>query len=184
MKITDIISEGEFRRPGSPTAYDRDYRSSISGMGKEDSLAYQQDGGANDEGEDDAPYQHKDDKPVLKGYYFYDVPAGKEGLAAIYGVKKTKNGKWAKAVYSTSGRSYALQKNGADKEFGPGKFWSPKKESIAETATAGSTSAGNVGVGAIYKNKPAKQAKNKDGTAKNALDLKGVNLLTGGSIKR
>jgi hypothetical protein len=55
---------------------------------------------------------------------------------------------------------------------------------IAESATAGSTSAGNVAVGAVYKNKPAKTPKNKDGTAKNALDLKGTNLLTGGSIKR
>lgn len=126
-KKQEVEEAGMYRRPGSPTAYDRDYRSSISGMGKRDSLAYQLDGGANDEGEDDAPYQHKDDKPVLKGYYFYDVPPGKENLAAIYGVKKTKSGKWAKALYSTSGRSYALQKNGADKEFGPGKFWSPKK---------------------------------------------------------
>jgi hypothetical protein len=55
---------------------------------------------------------------------------------------------------------------------------------IVESATAGATSAGNIAVGAIYKNKPAKTAKNKDGTAKNALDLKGTNLLTGGSIKR
>lgn len=58
-----------------------------------------------------------------------------------------------------------------------------KPEGLEETATAGSTSAGNVAVGAVYKNKPAKQAKNKDGTAKNALDMK-ANLLTGGSIKR
>jgi hypothetical protein len=186
MKITDLdknILEGHFRRPGSPHAYDRDVRASQSGMGHKDSLAYQQDGGANDEGWDKEPYQHHSDKPVLKGYYFYDVPAGMEGEAAIYGVKKTKNGKWAKALYSTSGRSYALQKNGADKAFGPGKFWSPKKESIAETATAGATSAGNVGVGAVYPNKPPKQPKKKDGTAKNALDMD-ANLLTGGSIKR
>jgi hypothetical protein len=54
---------------------------------------------------------------------------------------------------------------------------------ISETATAGATTAANVAVGAIYKNKPAKQAKNKDGTAKNALDMK-ANLMTGGSIKR
>jgi hypothetical protein len=54
---------------------------------------------------------------------------------------------------------------------------------IGEEATGGSTSAGNVSVGPIYKNKPAKQAKNKDGTAKNALDLD-VPLMTGGSIKR
>ena len=34
----------------------------------------------------------------------------------------------------------------------------------------------------VYKNKPVKQPKNKDGTAKNALDMKGTNLLTGGSL--
>jgi hypothetical protein len=59
-----------------------------------------------------------------------------------------------------------------------------KIRDILETATAGATSAGNVSVGAVYKNKPGKTLKNKNGTAKNALDLKGTNLLTGGSIKR
>ena len=53
---------------------------------------------------------------------------------------------------------------------------------ISESATAGATSAANVGVGAVYKNKPGKTPKNRDGTAKNALDLKGTNLLTGGSL--
>lgn len=52
---------------------------------------------------------------------------------------------------------------------------------LKEEASAGSTSAGNVAVGAVYKNKPAKQPKNKDGTAKNALDMK-ANLMTGGSL--
>ena len=55
---------------------------------------------------------------------------------------------------------------------------------VGESATAGATSAGNVGVGAVYPNKKGKTLKNKDGTAKNALDVKGVNLMTGGSIKR
>ena len=54
------------------------------------------------------------------------------------------------------------------------------KAAVKETATAGSTSAGNVAVGAVYKNKKAKMQ--KPGT--NALDMKGTNLLTGGSIKR
>jgi hypothetical protein len=54
---------------------------------------------------------------------------------------------------------------------------------VSESATAGATSAANVGVGAVYKNKPPKQPKNKDGTAKNALDMD-ANLMTGGSIKR
>lgn len=48
--------------------------------------------------------------------------------------------------------------------------------SLSETATAGATTAANVSVGAIYKNKKPKMQ--KPGT--NALD--GDNLLTGGSI--
>jgi len=125
-KKQEVEEAGMYRRPGSPTAYDRDYRSSVSGMGKKDSLAYRMDGGANDEGEDDAPYQAPSDKPVLKGYYFYNVQPGQENDAAMYGVKKTKSGKWAKAKYSTSGRSFDMQKDGADKAFGPGKWWAPK----------------------------------------------------------
>lgn len=58
-----------------------------------------------------------------------------------------------------------------------------KADDVAESATAGATSAANVSVGAVYKNKPPKQPKNKDGTAKNALDMT-ANLMTGGSIKR
>jgi len=55
---------------------------------------------------------------------------------------------------------------------------------ISESASDGATNAANMGVGAVYNNKPPKQPKNKDGTAKNALDMKSTNLLTGGSIKR
>ena len=58
------------------------------------------------------------------------------------------------------------------------------KRELGEAATAGATSAANVGVGAVYKNKPVSQPKNKDGTAKNALDMKNTNLLTGGSIAK
>jgi hypothetical protein len=84
-------------------------------------------------------------------------------------------------------------------------------EIIQETATAGATSAANVGTVvsphlAIGKNrgnksyigdpwggksgtkapKPPKikQKKNKDGTAKNALDLKGTSIFGGTTIKR
>lgn len=56
-----------------------------------------------------------------------------------------------------------------------------KIREIFETATAGATSAANVSVGAVYPNKKGKASKNKDGTVKNALDMKG-NLLTGGSL--
>jgi len=39
---------------GKDDAYTRDYKSSISGMDKKSSFAYQQDGGANDEGDDES----------------------------------------------------------------------------------------------------------------------------------
>ena len=54
---------------------------------------------------------------------------------------------------------------------------------VKEDTTPGGTSAGNVSVGAVYKNKKGKSAKNPNGTIKNALDMKN-NLLTGGSLKR
>lgn len=58
-----------------------------------------------------------------------------------------------------------------------------KIKELLETASAGATSAGNVSVGPVYPNKPGKQPKKrKNGTAPNALDMKGGNLLTGGSL--
>jgi hypothetical protein len=56
-------------------------------------------------------------------------------------------------------------------------------ERFDEMGDVGGTNAHAVSVGAIYKNKPGKTPKNKDGTAKNALDMK-ANLLTGGSIAK
>jgi hypothetical protein len=55
---------------------------------------------------------------------------------------------------------------------------------VLESATAGATSAGNVSVGPVYTNKKGKTYKNKDGTVKNAQDIKGANLITGGSLAR
>ena len=120
------MEAGMYTKPGRPGAYGDDYRSSVSGMDKKDSIAYQQDGGARDEGETDTPYQAAQDKPVLKGYYFYNVKPGQEDDAGMYGVKQTKSGKWAKAKYSTSGRSFDMQKDGADKAFGAGRWWALK----------------------------------------------------------
>ena len=129
-----VDEAGAFRRPGSSTAYDRDYASSVSGMGKRDSLAYQLDGGANDEGWDEpkGQYQAPQDKPKMTGMFFYNVQPGQEQEAASLGVKKTKSGKWAKTKYNTSGRTFGMQKDMADKAFGIGKWWSPKTESVEQ----------------------------------------------------
>lgn len=63
-----------------------------------------------------------------------------------------------------------------------GQFKHKKLMVPMESATAGATSAANVSIGPVYKNKPAKTPKNSNGTAKNAVDLKGTNLITGGSL--
>ncbi len=71
-------------------------------------------------------------KPVLSGYYFYNVSPADENDATAIGLKKTKSGKWALAVYNTSGRSTTMKKQSADRAFGPGRWWAPKTESVEQ----------------------------------------------------
>jgi hypothetical protein len=52
LKPVKPLEEGRWDRRD---AYQRDYDSSVSGFGRKDSLAYQLDGGANDEGWDEEP---------------------------------------------------------------------------------------------------------------------------------
>jgi len=151
MKVTDLLGEGWNRRD----AYQRDYDSSVSGMGKRDSLAYRMDGGANDEGWD------RDDEPRQRRTPDADVPHD----VHIDGRK-----------WKTFG-SHSHASNVARKLQAKGKKATIHK-SIDETATAGGTSAGMVSVGAVHKNQSPKMQKPTD----NALD--GDNLMTGGSIKR
>ena len=169
-------------------------------------------------------------QPTMTGMYFYDVKPDQEEDAEWIGVKKTKSGKWALVQHDTSGATFRYKKRLADQKFGPGKFWSPKNEGVAEaanaaqqaaiaiakkkkkgikeTASAGATSAANIGTvvsphiaigrrnigNKSYIGSPGKsgtkapklpkivQPKNKDGTAKNGLDIKGSSLF-GGPIK-
>jgi hypothetical protein len=99
-------------------------------------------------------------------------------MGMVYAAKKGEKpaspevAKVAKGMSKKSAKDYAATKHKG------------KPDHVGESATAGSTSAGNMAVGAVYPNKKGKTFKNKDGTAKNALDVKGANLMTGGSIKR
>jgi hypothetical protein len=98
-------------------AYQRDYDSSVSGMGKRQSLAYQLDGGANDERHDlDEPEPKRREQP--KGMYFYNVPADKEDKAREVGLFQTKSGKWYSPFENTRANMF----------FGRGRFWQPKNE--------------------------------------------------------
>jgi Protein of unknwon function (DUF3008) len=95
-------------------------------------------------------------------------------MGMVYAAKKGEKpaspevAKAAKGMSKKSAKDYAATKHKG------------KPEHVEEDATAGSTSAANVSVGAVYKNKKPKMQ--KPGT--NALDMKGGNLMTGGSIKR
>jgi hypothetical protein len=114
-KITDGLNEA-FNRYNRRDSYQRDYDNSVAGMGKRQSYAYQQDGGANDEGWDE-PQRDYTPKPVSKkGMYFYNVPADQEDKANEVGLFKTKSGKW----YSP------FQNSRADMFFGKGRYWEPK----------------------------------------------------------
>jgi hypothetical protein len=68
----------------------------------------------------------------MVGMHFYNVPKGKESLAAAFGVKQTKSGKWAKIKYDTSGSTHDSQRRRADAHLGKGTYWEPKK--VTESA--------------------------------------------------
>ena len=51
-----------------------------------------------------------------KGYYFYNVPAGKESDARAAGLRQSKSGKW----FDT------MTNDVADHVFGKGRYWEPK----------------------------------------------------------
>jgi len=167
MKILEL-EEGLYRSRGSSSAYDRDYSSSIDmgrrerDMDDESNLLYIYD---NERVKQKMISNRVEREARAQG--FRDTP---EQALKLHGIIKSKfkPGKW-------------VQKQGTQwVEVHP--FGRP--DDVAESASDGATNAANMGVGAVYNNKPPKQPKNKDGTAKNALDMKSTNLLTGGSIKR
>jgi hypothetical protein len=172
MKVTEILSEIRDRRD----AYQRDYDSSISGFGRKDSLAYQQDGGANDEGWD-REEEDSHDSP-------HDV--------------HIDGRKWK------TFDSHNHASNVARKLQSKGKKATVHK-SLAENATAGATSAGSIGTVVNPHHSPGKargkksylgspgsgsgtkappqpkvvQPKNKNGTAKNGIDIKSASIFGG-----
>lgn len=114
------MAEAGYGRYDRRDAYQRDYDSSVAGMGKRQSYAYQQDGGANDEGwdkpEQERSYYKKSPAPAKKGYYFYNVPADQTAKAEELGLFKTKSGKWYSPFENTRANMF----------FGAGRYWEPK----------------------------------------------------------
>lgn len=189
MKVTEILSEMRDRRD----AYQRDYDSSVSGMGKRDSLAYRMDGGANDEG-----WDKEDDYRPRSGGFRSSRPGLQDAPHDVY----IDGRKWK----TFSSHSHA--NNVAKKLQAKGKNATVKR-SLEETATAGATSAANIGTVVNPHHSPGKargkksyigspghsgtkappqpkvvQPKTKSGTAVNGLDIKGASLFGGPPQKR
>jgi hypothetical protein len=162
MKLNDLDENWQRK-----DAYQRDYDSSVSGFGNRREI----------DDEANLMYIYKDGHLRQKMINNHDERQAhsmgfrdsKEAALKLHGIVRSKyhQGKWIK---NEGGKWVEVYPFG-------------KPDNVTEDATAGATSSANVAVGAVYKNKPPKQPKNKDGTAKNALDIK-ANLLTGGSIKR
>jgi hypothetical protein len=183
MKITDL--EEAF---GRRDAYQRDYDSSISGFGR---------GRREIDDEANMMYIYKDGKVMQSmisnhqerqahAQGFRDSP---ETALRLHGIVRSKyhHNKW---IQNQAGKWVEVH---------------PFGEQISETATAGATSSANIGtvvsphlaigrrnIGSkSYTGSPGKsgtkapklpkivQPKNKDGTAKNALDIKGSSLFGG-----
>jgi len=194
-KNKEVDEAGMYRRSGSQSAYDRDYASSVSGMGRpERDMSY----------ESNLLYIYKDGRVKqrmvsntvereARAEGFRDTP---EQALKMHGIirSKFKPGKW-------------VQKQG-DQWMEVFPFGKP--DDIAETATPGATSAGHVATLGMnpklspgpargkksYTGTPGKsgtkappqpkvnQPKTKHGTAVNALDMKS-NIFGGGkAIKR
>ena len=178
---------------GHRDAYQRDYDSSVSGFGHKDSLAYQLDGGANDEGWD----KEDDYRPRRSGGFRSSRPGLQDAPHDVY----IDGRKWK------TFDSHSHANNVAKKLQAKGKKATVQK-SLEENATAGATSAANIGTvvnphhspgpargkrsytgsvstGSGTKSPPqpkVSQPKNSDGTAKNGLDSS--NLFGAGTVKR
>ena len=142
----------------------RDYK----GMGYSDAAARAEANKAYpDEASGNQSYQSRPtQKPELQYYMFYDVPKDLEQDAVKYwGIKKLKSGKFAIPVYNTSGRNTSIKIQDANKEFGPGKKWAPKKTN--ETIEAEQDMAALLTAYGTPKKKKKKKAKVKEGAVPN-----------------
>lgn len=183
MKIKDLLGENWNKRD----AYQRDYDSSVSGMGHKDSLAYRMDGGANDEGwDEEEPRHHR------SSYRSHSSSANAPHDVHIDGRKwKTFD-------------SHSHASNVAKKLQAKGKNATVHK-SLEESATAGATSAASIGTvvnphispGKARGQKSYTGSPGKSGTkappqpkpkaqkpTDNALDMKGTSIFGGSTIKR
>ena len=181
MNIRELFGEAHYRSHGRPSAYDRDYRSSISGMDRGDDHR-----GLGQE----LAHETNNIAIAINGKTWKVIPGrgyadSKEEWAYLNNMKN-----WAEKKSASSGKKWTVHLTGAP---------------ITESATAGATSAANIGTVVNPHHSPGKargktsylgkpggpggtkappqpkvvQPKNKNGTAVNGLDIKSASLFGG-----
>ena len=168
MKILEILSEIRSRRD----SYQRDYDSSVSGMGKKDSIAYQQDGGANDEGWDEEEKQSSDvpHDVHINGKKWKSFGSHSHASNVAKKIKGATVHKSLDESASAGATSSASIGTVDAPHISPGKARGKKSYT------------GSPGSGSGTKAPPQPkvvQRKQKDGTAVNGLDIKGSSLFGG-----
>jgi hypothetical protein len=103
------------------TGYNAPFRGVGGARGRED------DEGWENEKNNNYWSQPRNNKPQLVGMYFYNILPADEQDALAIGLKKTKSGKWALMKYNTSGSNFVRTRMSADRAFGQGRYWEPKK---------------------------------------------------------
>jgi hypothetical protein len=175
MKIIDIIKEAQIPSSKPRNFVAKNAAKTTSGAGKhKDKKKAAKQGDVKHKGKiSEGPENLSIGQQMARDGITYS-PEKERELIKIIGEYMEKAGMSPKAI-----RYYLSH----DEDFVSDQLEYLPRKGVAESATAGATSAANVSVGAVYPNKKGKTPKNKNGTAKNALDMK-ANLMTGGSIKR
>lgn len=112
----------------SPQDYERYQQSSMDA----DRRAFKRAELQHELGHEDEWERRRQQKPKVVAWVFYNVTPENQSKASMYNIRQLKNGKWAMPEYDRSGRTYAFQRNEADKVFGPGRRWVPKQQGVAE----------------------------------------------------
>lgn len=178
MKIAELLAEMRDRRD----AYERDYDSSVSGMGR----------AADHRGLSHELAHERNNIAIAINGKTWKVVLGRGTADSPEEWKYLQHMKdWAERKSASSGKKWTVHLTGAE----------PTAESISETASAGATSAASIGTvdapqlspgkargKRSYTGSPGKsgtkappqpkvvQPKAAGGTAKNALDMKGTNI--------
>jgi hypothetical protein len=170
-EIDESVKQGIAEMRGRRDSYQRDYDSSVSGMGRKDSLAYQMDGGANDEGWDrEEPSRDSPHDVHINGKKWKSFGSHSHASNVAKKIKGATVHKSLDETASAGATSSASIGTVDAPHFSPGKARGKKSYTGSPGTGSGTTAPPQPKV---------IQPKTKAGTAKNGLDIKSTSLFGG-----